>query len=194
MAVNWNNPQKIPSRKYKCGHCGNPIASDQGWQGNVGKIYLCHFCNKPTFIEQTGKQYPGAKVGNAVKYIPQEEVENLFEEAKDCYAINAYTSTVMCCRKLLMNIAVTEGAEEGKHFVDYVDYLDNNNYIPPKGKPWVDEIRKLGNEANHKINVKSKPEAEKILLFTEMLLRFIYEMPGIMQEGSEPEDKDDQIQ
>jgi len=46
----------------------------------------------------------------------------------------------------------------------------------------VDSIRKLGNEANHKIKFKTPKEAERILKFTEMLLRFIYEMPGIMEE------------
>lgn len=88
----------------------------------------------------------------------------------------------MCCRKLLMNISVSEGAKEGASFGQYVTYLEENNYIPPNGKKWVDSIRKLGNEANHKIEFKTPKEAERILKFTEMLLRFIYEMPGIMEE------------
>lgn len=80
-----------------------------------------------------------------------------------------------------MNISVAEGAKEGKGFVDYVNFLNDNNYIPPNGKKWVDSIRQLGNEANHKIDFKSKEDAERILIFTEMLLRFIYELPGIME-------------
>ena len=79
-----------------------------------------------------------------------------------------------------MNIAVSEGAKEGKSFVDYVNYLNDNNYIPPKGKAWVETIRKLGNEANHSIDFKTTDEAKLILTFTEMLLKFIYEMPGLM--------------
>ncbi|MCB0453717.1 MAG: DUF4145 domain-containing protein, partial [Aequorivita sp.] len=67
-------------------------------------------------------------------------------------------------------------------FGQYVTYLEENNYIPPNGKKWVDSIRKLGNEANHKIEFKTPQEAERILKFTEMLLRFIYELPGIMEE------------
>lgn len=190
MAIVWNQVQNIPSQRYKCGFCGNPLASEKGLQGTVDSnrrvyICICHNCNKPTFIDVDGKQYPGAAIGNKVKHIPKSEVEKLFEEARSCYTISAFSSSVMCCRKLLMNIAVAEGAKEGIGFIDYVNYLNDNNYIPPNGKKWVDEIRKLGNETNHKITLKTQPEAEKILLFTEMLLRFIYEMPGIMSEGSE---------
>ena len=82
-----------------------------------------------------------------------------------------------------MNIAVTEGADEGKSFIDYVTYLNDKNFIPPKGKSWVDAIRKLGNEANHSIQFKSPEEAKLVLTFTEMLLRFIYEMPGLLGES-----------
>lgn len=191
MAITWNHIQTIPSQSYKCGYCGSPLASDKGIQGTVNNhrayICICHKCQKPTFIDVDGIQYPGATIGNKVKHIPKPEVDELFEEARSCYTISAFSSSVMCCRKLLMNIAVAEGAAEKKSFLDYVNYLNENNYIPPNGKKWVDEIRKLGNEANHKITLKTKPEAEKILLFTEMLLRFIYEMPGIMSEGNELE-------
>lgn len=82
-----------------------------------------------------------------------------------------------------MNLSVSQGAPEGKGFVEYVSYLNDNNYIPPNGKEWVDSIRKLGNEANHKIDFKTKEDASRILNFTEMLLRFIYELPGIMRES-----------
>ena len=64
-----------------------------------------------------------------------------------------------------------------------MNYLDDNSFIPPNGKEWVDSIRKLGNEANHKIDFKTKDDAQLIITFTEMLLRFIYEMPGLMKES-----------
>ncbi|HYG82242.1 MAG TPA: DUF4145 domain-containing protein, partial [Pyrinomonadaceae bacterium] len=80
--------------------------------------------------------------------------------------------------KLLMNVAVAEGAKAGETFVSYVNYLDSNGYIPPKGKPWVDRIRDLGNVATHEIKITNQPEAEQAVTFIEMLLSFIYEMPG----------------
>lgn len=189
----WRNNEKIVSRNFKCGFCNSSIASERGYrsEGPNQFIYICHKCGKSTFFDNSGNQTPGPIIGNSVKYIPDENIENLFNEAKKCFSISAYTSAVMCCRKLLMNIAVAEGAKKGDNFVGYVDYLSDNNYIPPGGKDWVNAIRKLGNEANHKIEFKTQKEADRILNFTEMLLRFIYELPGIMKE-SENGDNDTQ--
>jgi len=77
-----------------------------------------------------------------------------------------------------MNIAVAQGADPGKSFVEYVEYLASYGYVPPKGKGWVDHIRKKGNEANHEIAVMSRPDAEELISFTEMLLKFIFEFPS----------------
>src|SRR5688572_28599878 len=81
------------------------------------------------------------------------------------------------------SLSASQGAKEGKTFVDYVNYLNDKNYIPPKSRDWVDAIRKLGNEANHSIEFKSPEDARLILTFTEMLLKFIYEMPGLLGGG-----------
>lgn len=190
--MSWSNIQNITSKSYKCGYCGNSLASEKGYTASeyfnghnqvVGSIYICHKCKKPTFFDTHGTQTPGVLTGNHVKHIPVEDIEKMYNEARICYSVGAFTSSVMCCRKLLMNISVSEGAQEGKNFVEYVNYLNDNNYISPNGKGWVDSIRKLGNEANHKIDFKTKEDAARIINFTEMLLRFIYELPGIMKES-----------
>lgn len=77
-----------------------------------------------------------------------------------------------------MNIAVAQGASEGKKFIDYVNYLAENGYVPPNGKGWVDHIRKKGNEATHEIIVMTQSDAEELISFAEMLLKFIYEFPS----------------
>ncbi len=50
-------------------------------------------------------------------------------------------------------------------------------YVPPNGRGWVDHIRKKGNEANHEIRLMTKIDAEELVSFAEMLLKFIYEFP-----------------
>lgn len=188
----WRGSEKKNSKGYKCGYCGSNLSSEKGYTELVNgtsniksNIYICHECKKPTFFDDNNIQTPGPLIGNPVNHIPSEDVESLFNEAKACFSIGAFTSSVMCCRKLLMNLSVSEGAKEGASFSQYVTYLEEKNYIPPNGKKWVDSIRKLGNEANHKINFKTPKEAERILKFTEMLLRFIYELPGIMKISEE---------
>ena len=77
-----------------------------------------------------------------------------------------------------MNIAVSQGAAPGESFMEYVEYLANNGYVPPKGKGWVDHIRKKGNEANHEIVLMTMGDADELISFTEMLLKFIFEFPS----------------
>jgi hypothetical protein len=79
-----------------------------------------------------------------------------------------------------MNIAVTEGAKEGLNFLKYVEYLSDNNFVPPKGKVWVDYIRTRGNEATHEIALMGEQDALALITFVEMLLRFIYEFPNMV--------------
>jgi hypothetical protein len=42
----------------------------------------------------------------------------------------------------------------------------------------VDHIRKKGNEANHEIAIMSRTDAEELISFIEMLLKFMYEFPA----------------
>ena len=76
-----------------------------------------------------------------------------------------------------MNIAVSLGSKVGEPFIFYVDYLAANGYVPPNGKGWVDHIRKKGNEATHEILLMKQADAEELISFLEMLLKFIYEFP-----------------
>ena len=87
----------------------------------------------------------------------------------------------MLCRKLLMNIAVQKGAEKNLTFAAYVNFLEAKGYVPPDGKEWVEVIRKKGNEANHEIELMSGTDARNLIRFSEMLLRFIYEMPALIE-------------
>jgi hypothetical protein len=77
-----------------------------------------------------------------------------------------------------MNIAVSQGAKEGESFLAYVEYLAKAGYVPPNGRGWVDHIRSKGNEANHEIKLMTKADAEELIAFSEMLLKFIFEFPN----------------
>ena len=75
-----------------------------------------------------------------------------------------------------MKIAVAEGAPDGGRFIDYVEYLDRQGFVPPKGKGWVDYIRKTGNEGTHEIALMSEDDARGLIEFVaetlERHLRF----------------------
>lgn len=188
MSCDWNQAQQLASKGYVCGHCGNPLASEKGWFGKTEQgwyeyIYICHHCNKPTYFNsRNDEQVPGVHYGKNVDGVSDELVQNLYDEARRCISVNSYTAAVLCCRKLLMHIAVSKGAKEGQGFVDYVQYLADNHYISPGAEGWVDYIREKGNEANHEIVVMNKTEAKDLIDFSEMLLRTIYEFPATIQK------------
>lgn len=182
--LHWQNINTLGSRSYTCGYCGKPLASEkgyfasvEGWASNA-YIYICHHCYRPTFFDKDGNQTPGFKYGNDVLDIDDEGVRELYNEARACFSANSFTAVILCCRKLLMHIAVSKGDTPGKDFIDYVEFLSAKNYIPPDAKEWVDHIRKKGNEANHEIVIMKKQDAEDLLSFIETLLRIIYEFPA----------------
>lgn len=123
-----------------------------------------------------GEQVPQPLGGDSVRGIDDADVENLYAEARKTFQAGAYTTTAMACRKLIQNIAVSKGAAAGGNYKGYVDWLVENHYVPPGSEKWVDEIRQLGNEANHEIPQISSEDAEEILIFTGGLLKFNYEM------------------
>lgn len=186
----WENITTQSSRSYTCGHCGSPLASQTGYKGKatyqgknfVAYIYSCHFCSRPTYFDTEGDQVPGVAFGNEVKGIDDVSVSELYKEARNSTGANCNTAAVLCCRKLLMHIAVSKGADEGKSFAYYVDFLAEKNYVPPDAKAWVDHIREKGNEANHEINLMSSDDAKELLSFVEMLLKIIYEFPATVKE------------
>jgi len=116
-------------------------------------------------------------LGNPVSSLPV-NVASIYEEARGSTKLQANTGAVLLCRKLLMHIAVERGGPAGQSFLQYVEYLADNGYVPPNGRLWVDHIRQKGNEANHEIVLMSRDDALDLLTFIEMLLKFIYEFPA----------------
>jgi len=183
--MEWKNISTINSKPYTCGHCGNSLTSEKGYWATIAgssgmamTIYICHFCERPTFFDTRDKQIPGVSFGGDVRDIPDKTVEELYNEARRTTSASAYTAAVLCCRKLLMHIVVSKGAKAGDTFANYVQFLADNHFIPPDAKGWVDHIREKGNEANHEIVIMDKETAEELISFIEMLLKVIYEFPA----------------
>lgn len=178
-------PADLEPRSYPCGHCGAVAGTNRGFHAIAQRlderlpavIYICSNCGEPTYFGPSGDQEPGPLFGNNVQALPA-DIGALYAEARRVYSVAGYTSAVLACRKVLMSIAVAQGAEEGEPFIAYVEYLANAGYVPPHGKGWVDHIRRRGNEANHEIALMSRDDAEELISFVEMLLKFIYEFPA----------------
>lgn len=184
MTLSWRNAEEIENRGWRCGYCGRDVGGNIGYRqerDGRNRIYICPFCKNPTAFIYSGclgyEQYPGAGYGHEVDSLPP-DVGAMYGEVRRCIQYTAYTSAVLSMRKLLMHVAVEQGADEGMHFVKCIDYLDENYWIPPNGREWVDAIRKSGNEANHEIVISGEDDAKQLLDFVEMLLKLVYEFPA----------------
>ena len=186
--ANWYRQEVVQPVSYVCGFCGERVASDRGYPAgamadgsgaHIAYIRICPGCDGPTVFTRSEKQVPGPLPGGEVQHVPQ-LLDQLFGEARLSSSAGAYTAAVMVCRKMLMNIAVDKGAKAGLSFLDCVQYLADNGFVPPNGKGWVDYIRTRGNEATHEIHLMKQEDAIALIRFVEMLLRFIYEFPQLV--------------
>lgn len=189
-AMNWKALQGLPASSFKCGFCSQKVSSEKGYyigdnrdaSGAMrGGIYVCPSCQGPTFFTPNGEQIPDVTFGESVNSVP-DDVQLLYEEARKSTSNSCYTASVLLCRKILMHIGVEQGGEQGKSFMYYVNFLSEKGYVPPNGRHWVDHIRKKGNEANHEIVKMAREDAKDLLVFIEMLLKFIYEFPNLISK------------
>ncbi len=165
----------LPPRDYICGHCKRDVTSSRGYTATDHRalIYICHRCNCPSFFT-ADLQVPGEPGAGAIPRLP-DGVKELWEEACQAMTVNAWTLVVLGCRKMLMNAAVEKGAKEAESFESYVDWLDENAWVPPGSKNQLDRIRQLGNRATHRIEVRQQSEAKAAMRFLELVLRFMFE-------------------
>ena len=183
----WVDVQIVEARQYKCYSCNSEVASKEGYQlvreafplYRYG-IYICPKCMSPTFFSLDELQTPRPVYGETLNSLP-ETVKTLFDEARKCYGIDAYTSVVTICRSLLAYIAVDKGAKSNLTFKEYIEYLKLEHWLPRGTFDWVDEIRNLGNSAIHDLIIMQERDASLLLRFTTALLRNIYELPSLLE-------------
>jgi hypothetical protein len=101
LGGSWNNNQQINSRQYVCGHCGNDISSNLGFKcflgpNDFGFIYICHYCNRPTFFNVFGDpvQVPGPILGLNVEHLPH-DINQLYNEIRMATSVDAFTAAVL---------------------------------------------------------------------------------------------------
>ena len=175
----WKDAVHLQSKKFICWNCGNVVASVIGYRALYDSyykdaIYICPHCKAPHIVDHMNQEIPAALPGNPIKNLP-ETINRVYEEARSCIAAGAYTATVMILRKILMNLAVEEGAKEGDSFAHYVDYLCENGFVHRRQHEQAKRIQRLGNDANHKIESRTKEDALELLNLVQLILINNYE-------------------
>ncbi len=192
--VQWQNMYSVEPVVWTCWKCGSRTGNDKGFWANhevenmpVGRAYIrvCPNCGAPTFFDARGNQTPGATYGEVLLHLPM-GVHAIYEEARNCMSVSGYHAVAMLCRKLIMHVAVDQGADEGESFKSYVDHLEAIGVVPRPLKSFADHVRGIGNEANHEIRTVTREEAEEMVRFLEMVLRTTYEYPEMLNKRTPP--------
>jgi hypothetical protein len=111
-----------------------------------------------------------------------------WDEVRACLSVGANTAAVMMCRKLLFHIAVAHGLadkdEKGwaPNFEQALQHLEDEGVVTKHMRPWVDKIKKVGNDANHEIPCTTSEQAMDVALFTRQLIRLAYELPAMVAQ------------
>jgi len=163
---------------FVCGHCNHTTSGRVvSYYPSIGtyRFVICTNCGAGSLVRSDGITYPSSRPGSDLEGLPQ-IVEKAYNEARDCYSIGAFTACELICRKILMNISVDKGAKENDYFVNYLDFLKKSGYVTDAMMDWVSLIRENGGESTHQLKDPDKTRAESTLIFTEQLLKIIYEM------------------
>lgn len=186
---NWEHISKVKSNQFICWNCNHKIASENAYWSSYGYdkkvqslIFICPNCNAPIIIDDERKQVLLPLPGKEIKKLPK-NIKNVYDEVRKCMQSNSFTGAVMLMRKIIMNIAVHEGADKNKSFAEYIDYLCDNGIVHKKSKNKADSVRELGNNANHEIENRTQEEAQNCFEFIELLLMANYEFADVEEEN-----------
>lgn len=175
----WNGISNQSPKSFICWHCNNRVSSEKAYASYIpahykSYIFICPHCNAPNIYDDENKQVMLPLPGEEIKKLP-ELIEKNYDEIRKCMQSGCFNAAIMMMRKMIMNLAVEEGAEEGKTFVEYINFLCDEGVVPKKSKSKADSVRDLGNSANHEIEDRSQQEAENCFEFIELLLKVNYE-------------------
>lgn len=186
----WKNAERIMSKTFVCCNCGKEISSNQGYLGfnslndkEYSHIYICHNCCTPNVFDVLGNPLVEPKIGKEIANLPK-NISNLYNEVRSCLQGGSFTAAAMLMRRMLMDIAVSEGIDENLTFAQYVDKLCSEGIVPKKAKHLADSVRKLGNEVTHKLEEAKPEETYALFKFMEMLLEVNYEFSGYESKDS----------
>lgn len=166
--------------KCICYNCNNMISSNKYYEtwvpGRLTKslIHICPHCNAPIVRDYEGKHVISPLIGKNIKKLP-EDIERIYLEIRKSMQANCFNGAIMLMRKLIMHIAVEEGADEGKNFTEYINFLCDEGVVPRKSKGKADLVRTLGNGVNHQIEDSNEEDAKNCLDFLSLLLMANYE-------------------
>jgi hypothetical protein len=77
-----------------------------------------------------------------------------------------------------LDLATKSLRAEGPTFFKRLENLASTARVTPEIRSWADHVRVEGNEALHDPETFTREDAQALRFFTEMFLRYVFELPG----------------
>jgi hypothetical protein len=183
--VVWNGkPTNPPSNRFTvgaatCAACGNPIGF-RALSKEPNALPINKVGNiEPDFVVMN--VWPEREKPVAPTHTPA-PVAKRFIEGEDAFGRGNWNSAVAMYRSAL-DIA-TKGMDgvQGKDFYHRLEWLHDSQKITPDIKDWADHVRVEGNAALHDPEEFAEADAKALRFFTEMFLRYVFELPETVKE------------
>lgn len=163
----------------QCGACHMPITMKMlGYGPNAHAYTPGKYPGEMSGIFSVEKQWPTRPPVGAPPHTP-EAVNRRFIEGDQAFQRESWNAAVAMYRSALdIATKALDGVPKGLSFFKRLEWLHDNHRITPDMKDWADHVRVEGNEALHDPEDFTEEDAKPLRLFTEMFLRYIYELPG----------------
>lgn len=161
-----------------CGACRLPVcgvASNPSTTGSpIGVKYALNGSDSPWTVSAL---WPSHAQRDAPQHTPP-AVARRFLEGEAAFERQSWNAAVAMYRSAL-DIATkqVDGVPKGSFF-NRLQWLHEQHRITPDMKDWADHVRVEGNEALHDPEEFVEGDARPLRLFTEMFLRYMFELPG----------------
>jgi hypothetical protein len=157
-------------------------------------IALCSKCNGIFLVESAFYEIPGevcAPQGVAVLYPTDrnistdgmpETASRAYGAAARSYQVGLYEPCVIMCRKCIEALCQELGATKG-NLKERLQNLGKNGHIDQKLLTWADELRLIGNDAAHDLDVViEQVDAQNALEFVEAILMYAFSLTRKFEE------------
>lgn len=118
--------------------------------------------------------YPHASTNLLTLEAIPDPIAKIYSKAKECFEKSLYEPSAIMTRKCLEAICRDFGAT-GKSLAEKITSIRAKNRIDDRLQLWATELRLIGNDAAHDLEIEiSRQDAEDSLAFLNALLLYVY--------------------
>lgn len=125
---------------------------------------------------------PKPKANEAPQYTPPNVARPFIQALDNLRRSNWDAAGTMCRKALDVGTQVMDPALKPLTLYKRIENLHETGRITADLKEWAHHIRVNGNDAAHDEDEFTEDEAKDLMNFTDMLLQYLFTMPGMLAE------------